>query len=156
MTRSRLYRKWLTALFACAVDRLAFSQVKLTKTNLSLFSRLLVLAGAVLVLLGGDDILDAQVDACHLKAGHRGQTLGDSARLNVVEDRRRIGARLMMTEMLTTTRLSSVTSTVALLGQVLGTKLLLHKAQEVTLHAQNVRHLAGGHGDDLLDHAVGE
>ena len=26
---------------------------------------------------------------------------------------------------------------------------------EVALHAQNVRHLAGGHGDDLLDHAVG-
>ena len=30
------------------------------------------------------------------------------------------------------------------LGQVLGTKLLLHKVHEVTLHAQNVRHLAGG------------
>ena len=28
----------------------------------------------------------------------------------------------------------------------------MHK---VTLHAQNVRHLAGGHGNDLLDHAVG-
>ena len=26
---------------------------------------------------------------------------------------------------------------------------------EVALHAQDVRHLAGGHGDDLLDHAVG-
>jgi len=26
---------------------------------------------------------------------------------------------------------------------------------EVALHAQNVRHLAGGHGDDLLNHAVG-
>ena len=26
---------------------------------------------------------------------------------------------------------------------------------EVSLHAQNVRHLAGGHGDDFLDHAVG-
>ena len=28
----------------------------------------------------------------------------------------------------------------------------MHK---VTLHAQDVRHLAGGHGDDLLDHTVG-
>ena len=26
---------------------------------------------------------------------------------------------------------------------------------EVTLHAQNVRNLAGGHGNNLLDHAVG-
>ena len=26
---------------------------------------------------------------------------------------------------------------------------------EVTLHAQNVRNLAGGHGNDLLNHAVG-
>ena len=26
---------------------------------------------------------------------------------------------------------------------------------EVALHAQNVRNLAGGHGDDLLDYAVG-
>ena len=26
---------------------------------------------------------------------------------------------------------------------------------EVTLHAQNVRNLAGGHGNDLLDHTVG-
>ena len=28
----------------------------------------------------------------------------------------------------------------------------MHK---VTLHAQNVRNLAGGHGNDLLDHTVG-
>ena len=28
----------------------------------------------------------------------------------------------------------------------------MHK---VALHAQDVRHLAGGHGDDFLDHAVG-
>ena len=26
---------------------------------------------------------------------------------------------------------------------------------EVALHAQDVRYLAGGHGDDLLDHTVG-
>ena len=45
--------------FACAVGRLTFPQIKPAKTNLSLFGRLLVLAGAVLVLLGGDDILDA-------------------------------------------------------------------------------------------------
>lgn len=64
--------------FACAVGRLTFSQIKPAKTNLSLFGRLLVLAGAVLVLLGGDDVLDAQVDARHLKASHRGKALGDT------------------------------------------------------------------------------
>ena len=113
-----------------------------------------MLAGAMLVLLGGDDVLDAQVDARHLKAGHRGKALGDT-RLDIVEDRGRIGAVLDDDGDVDDHAIVIGDLDRHALGQVLGTKLLLHKVHEVTLHAQNVRHLAGGHGNDLLDHAVG-
>ena len=112
-----------------------------------------MLAGAVLVLLGGDDILDAQVDARHLKASHRGKALGARA---LTSSRSRAHSAVLDDD-------GDVDDHAIIvgdldrhaLGQILGTKLLLHKVHEVTLHAQNVRNLAGGHGNDLLDHAVG-
>ena len=113
-----------------------------------------MLAGAVLVLLGGDDVLDAQVDARHLKAGHRGKALGDT-RLDIVEDRGRIGAVLDNDGDVDDHAIVIGDLDRHALGQILGTKLLLHKVHKVTLHAQNVRNLAGGHGNDLLDHTVG-
>ena len=42
-----------------------------------------------LVLLGRHDVLDAQVDARDLKAGHRGQALGHTS-LDLLKDVRRV------------------------------------------------------------------
>ena len=83
-----------------------------------------MLAGAVLVLLGGDDVLDAQVDARHLKAGHRGKALGDTC-LNIVEDRGRIGAVLDDNRDVDDHAVVVGDLDRHALGQVLGTKLLL-------------------------------
>ena len=85
-----------------------------------------MLAGAVLVLLGGDDVLDAQVDTRHLKAGHRGKALSDTC-LDIVEDRGRIGSVLDNDGDVDDHAIVIGDLDRHALGQILGTKLLMPK-----------------------------
>ena len=109
---------------------------------------------ALRVLLRRHHVVDAQVDTRNLEAGHRGQALGHAG-LHVVEDIRGVGAVLdddgdVHHNAVIVRNLNGYA-----LGEVLRTKLLLHKVHQVALHAQHMRHLARRQRYNLLDHAVG-